>query len=197
MIKAVIFDLDDTLVKLNVDWGAANQAAIDYLAENGISSDGDIIESMLLAKGELRMEVSRVIDKYEEEAWDSSRLMPNAKECLEELSKSYELGVVTGNGRTAANTVLKNLDIVNYFKTVKTREDGLKPTAEPITKALEALGCRPKEAVYVGNSFGDMQAARAAGTKAIGYTSKYTAEQLKDAGADIIINDLREVKSVI
>jgi phosphoglycolate phosphatase-like HAD superfamily hydrolase len=51
--------------------------------------------------------------------------------------------------------------------------------------------------VYVGNSFGDMQAAKAAGTTAIGYTSKYSSEQLKSAGADIIISDLREIKSVI
>ncbi len=45
-----------------------------------------------------------------------------------------------------------------------------KPYPDPLLVALDKLGRRPAEAVYVGDSVWDLQSARAAGTAAIGVT---------------------------
>jgi len=64
-------------------------------------------------------------------------------------------------------------DLKDFFEVIITRDDveNHKPDPEPILLACKRLGIKPKEAVYVGDSIVDYQAARNAKTSFIGVIS--------------------------
>ena len=73
-----------------------------------------------------------------------------------------------------------------------------KPDPEPVLKALELLGAGPGEAVYVGDTAIDIQAAQGAGVFAVGITTGAIGRgELERAGADQVIDRLGELLGVI
>ena len=48
----------------------------------------------------------------------------------------------------------------------------MKPNPAPILDAVDALGAKPADAVLVGDSLSDIEGARAAGIKVIGYANR-------------------------
>lgn len=80
--------------------------------------------------------------------------------------------------------------------TVVTCDDvsAYKPDPEGVLVALDRLGVRAEEAVVLGDHSYDIQAAKRAGTYAIGMTHGFgSAEELKEAGADALCSNLHEV----
>lgn len=79
------------------------------------------------------------------------------------------LGVVTAKRRMTVQLAFERLGIERYFDVVITADDTTahKPDPEPVLLALERLGARPEDAVYVGDSPFDIGAARAAGVFAV------------------------------
>jgi phosphoglycolate phosphatase-like HAD superfamily hydrolase len=51
-----------------------------------------------------------------------------------------------------------------------------------------------EHAWYIGNSVDDMKAAKAAGFHALGVCTTFTADQLREAGADAIIESPTDLK---
>jgi HAD superfamily hydrolase (TIGR01549 family) len=82
-------------------------------------------------------------------------------------SASLRLGIVTGKGRYAWGVAEWALDL-GAFEVVVTDEDVAAPKPDPggILAALRAMGGGPAEAVYVGDSVTDIQAARSASVRA-------------------------------
>ncbi|MBI4544831.1 MAG: HAD family hydrolase [Gemmatimonadetes bacterium] len=87
---------------------------------------------------------------------------------LERLRKAgCAMGIVTGKSRrsweiTAARAGLGDFDVLVFDDEVSAP----KPDPQGIRAALNRLGAPPASALYVGDSIGDMQAARAAGVHA-------------------------------
>jgi pyrophosphatase PpaX len=83
--------------------------------------------------------------------------------------RGYAIGVVTSKGRDLALRGLKLCAIDTFVRQAVYLEDTTihKPRPEPILAALEKLQIQPGQAVYVGDSFHDMAAGRAAGVKTI------------------------------
>jgi len=99
--------------------------------------------------------------------------MPDGvEEVIENLSKNYQLGIVTSRIRNSVypSPRLKNLE--RYFKVAIAYEDTTKykPNPEPLILAAKKLGLEPAECVYVGDMEADVIAARAAGMKIIIYS---------------------------
>ncbi len=84
-------------------------------------------------------------------------------------ARGYTIGVVTSKSRELALRGLKLCEIDTFVDGAVFLEDTQihKPRPEPILAALEKLQMQAGQAVYVGDSFHDVVAGRAAGVKTI------------------------------
>jgi len=80
------------------------------------------------------------------------------------------MGIVTSNTAEAVASVLEREGLVGSFNAIVGRDDvrELKPSPEGILTACRAMDVAPGECIYVGDSIGDIEAARVAGMDAFG-----------------------------
>ncbi len=98
------------------------------------------------------------------------RMEPGFRETLEELSGTTRLAVCT-NRSTSMDLLLEDFDLSRYFSCVMTasRVTNPKPHPEPLLKILEHYGIDANEALFVGDSILDSQAAAAAHVPFVAY----------------------------
>jgi len=98
------------------------------------------------------------------------------RETLNVLQPKVELAVCT-NRTTSMDLVLESFDLNRYFGCVMTaaRVENPKPHPEPLLKVLEHYRIAPGEALFVGDSDVDRQAAEAAGVPFIAYKADMPA----------------------
>ena len=83
------------------------------------------------------------------------------------LAARYRLAAAS-NRKSSARLVLRQLGIDGHFEVVMTSEDApVKPDPTMIRLALERLGVRAQEAVFVGDNVEDKQAGEGAGVRTI------------------------------
>jgi hypothetical protein len=77
---------------------------------------------------------------------------------------------------------------------VHAEPDRMKPSPEPILRAVIALDAKPKHCVLIGDSLTDITGSRAAGVRVIGYANKPPRiESFTKAGADFVVTSMAEV----
>lgn len=128
------------------------------------------------------------------------RLMDGADAMLTDLAERYRLAVVTTRGRPDAQAFLTQHDLKDVFELVVTREDTwrLKPHPAPILFAAEKLGVSARRCAMVGDTVVDVRSARRAGAVPIAVTCGFgERRELDRAGADVILEDVSELSSVM
>lgn len=206
VIKAIIFDMDNTLLELNVDWYGLTRD-IDYEYFQGKYSHLTphkffvAFFSKLLNKLTKRQqkEIREKRLEKEMEGLATGTCFPY-RGILQSLSKNYKLGVVSGNYRPTIIKALQRCGFRRYIKVIVSVDDvpESKPSPLPLLKALKMLKVKPNQAVYVGDHPDDVKAARNAGMYSIGvltYKRKY--DQLQKESPDMIIKNLFELERAI
>jgi len=83
------------------------------------------------------------------------------------LAARYRLAAAS-NRKSSASIVLRQIGIDKHFEAVMTSEDcPPKPDPAMIRRALEKMGVRADEAIFVGDNLEDRQAGEGAGVRAI------------------------------
>lgn len=206
MIKAVVFDVDGVLI----DSFNANAAFFHNLAVTTgyapIPKERykdlfhltmlDVITIFAVGASEERIQEIWEIGKTQRDKLYPKDLLSYPQgldECINTLSKNYQLGIVTSRvrGSVFAFPQLKNIE--QYFSNIVYFEDteNHKPDPEPLLYCANQMGLDPSEMVYVGDAPTDIQAARAAGMKIIEYSSKV------DTTADAITSDFYELPELV
>lgn len=218
-VKAIIFDLDGTLVGFNLDYRALRAEVRGYLAKRGVpasvlSLQENIFE--MLKKAELflrnsgksaeamkrlRNEAFAIAEKYELEAAMSTGLLSGAVETLKALKRmGLKIGLCTINSEKSAGYILQRFKIAKFFDVTVTRNmvKQVKPNPEHLQVVLKALSLAPEESVVVGDSSVDMQCARELKAIAVGLpTGISTVQQLTDNGANYIITSINDLPVLI
>jgi HAD superfamily hydrolase (TIGR01509 family) len=98
------------------------------------------------------------------------------RDTLEILAPQVALAVCT-NRSTSMDMVLESFDLARFFGIVMTasRVENPKPHPEPLLKVLEHYGIAPGQALFVGDSEVDRQAAAAAGVPFVAYKADLPA----------------------
>jgi len=212
VVRAVVFDLDGTIVNFNIDRKSVRAEVKKFLGRKGFplsvfSSEDSVfdilkkVEIRMRSDGEeeqkiarLREDALRILGRYEMEAARITNLVPGALETFRELRRrELKMGVFTVSSETSTETVLGSLGVRDLFDAVITRRSvqELKPGTAPLEATLEALAVKPQEAVVVGKSIQDMSSARELGITAIGImTDASSRKKLTSAGAQYVIPSL-------
>lgn len=177
----ILFDLDGTVLDTVELIRASHEHALREVLGKTLSDE----ELMAGIGTPLREQMEKFDPERADELYDTYRVWNHANtarlaaryEGVDEVLVALEgegarLGIVTSKSRDAVDLVLEALPAPIVWDVVVTYDDSPlhKPHPAPLLTALERLDARPEDAVYIGDSPFDLQAATAAGCAAIGVT---------------------------
>ena len=137
-----------------------------------------------------------LIGKYREYQLEHHDRLTNAYEgIVDAVTALHRIGhpmaIVTSKVGFMAERALAHTGLAAYMRCIIASDSTTKhkPDPEPVLVALERLEATAAEAIFVGDSPYDMQAARAAGVHALGVAwGAFTSESLYSAGAEMVID---------
>jgi putative hydrolase of the HAD superfamily len=221
MIRAVVFDVDNTLVDFMKFKDASIDSAIHAMIDAGLDLTQQQartkIDEIYRRKG---IEYQQVFDDFLAETlgWIDYRILANgiiayrrAREgvlvayphvnmaLLRLVRMGVKLAVVSDAPRLQAWMRLAALGVDGFFDVVVTFDDTgkRKPAPEPFQRALELLGVAPQEAVMVGDwAERDMVGAKEIGMHTVfaRYGDTFGTENSR---ADFEVNDVLELIPVV
>ena len=130
----------------------------------------------------------------------SEDLYLGAEDTLRALkAEGWLLGMATGNSRRGVTRTVAKHGWGDLFDVTICADDGpSKPHPQMLQRNLDALGVATHEAVMIGDASHDMKMARSAEVRAIGVSwGFHTVEELQLAGADDIVHDFTELKTLL
>jgi phosphoglycolate phosphatase-like HAD superfamily hydrolase len=211
--RAVIFDLDDTLVDTSKSFDATvmefvkrnsgepldRAELLNLRAEGGFNDDWDATVELLRRRG---VEVTREqiaeegVPLYLELARENEKLFVEV-DLLKKLAKRYRLFIATGRTRPEYDPLwAETLDPV--FEKVYCIDDtpdlAPKPAPDVLQKVIEDHGLAG--GLYVGNSVDDMKSATGAGLEAIAVATNTDPALLREAGAALVLDSPSDIGKV-
>ena len=191
-IRAVLFDLDDTLIRYRRSSGRLLRESFDAVGVDPIfpvtayydrfrefADETDSVAELrrgcfaaLCADRGRDPEIGRRVAEVYADERDHREVkwLPGAREALEALGDRYRLGVVTNSPADAAQQKIDAAGVDAYAETVvfAGHHTPAKPAIEPFDRALDALAVDPDRAVHVGDSLrSDVAGANAAGLRSV------------------------------
>jgi phosphoglycolate phosphatase len=200
-VKAVLFDLDGTLIDSRRDLAESVNAGLRAvgLPERSLEEITGFI-----GEGSRRLVEKAVAPRLDlldaaHTAWEAAyksgllrhtAFYPGMREAVELLNDQLDqrVAVHTNKPGTIARAILEGLGATPLFAQVLGGGDGpaRKPSAEGAKQLLAALGVAAVEAIYVGDSAIDLETAAAAGIPFLGCGWGYGGEpELRERGARV------------
>lgn len=221
MIRAVIFDLDNTLVDFMRVKRAAVAGAADAMIDAGLESSREEVQKRIFNMYDKEgIEDQRVFDKMLEKEYGSIDyrilaagilgyrrakegqmvLYPHVRQTLTELTRmNIRLAIVSDAPRMSAWMRLVSLGLDSFFERVVAFDDTgkKKPDPAPFQLALSRLETKPEEAIMIGDwAEKDMVGARALGMKTV--FARYGDDfNTKDPGSDFEITDISQLIGIV
>jgi HAD superfamily hydrolase (TIGR01509 family) len=172
-VRGVLFDLDGVLVDSYEAWFAVVNAAARHFGAPEISRDrlaevfgqGPEEDARTLYPGRRVDEIQAVYETAMAEAVGSLVVGADTLETLDDLGRRGVLrAVVTNTQERVARHVLRAADLLGRLDAWVGVTDGLreKPAPDLVDRALERLAVAPEDALLVGDTRYDEEAARAA-----------------------------------
>lgn len=189
-LKAVLFDLDNTLVDFMRFKRQCSQAAIRAMVEAGLAMKEEKAEKILFEMYyKFGIEDQRIFERFLKKVsgkidfrvlangiaayrkMKASQLVPypGVRKTLIKLKElGMVLGIVSDAPRMQAWLRLAEMDLTEFFDLVIALEDTgkLKPSKMPFEQAIKKLGFEPGKILFVGdNPTRDINGAKAMGMK--------------------------------
>ena len=182
-IKAVLFDLDGTLLDTAPDLGKAlngvlQTSGLPALSDNIIRPFAGSGSKGLLKLG-LNIEehdpryltlTEQLLNFYQEYLCDTTQLFPGMEDVLSFLEQNQiPWGVVTNKPAKYTDPLMKHLNLTSRAVCIISGDtlQNRKPHPEPILHACSLLKQHPKDCLYVGDSEIDIIACKAAGSSSL------------------------------
>lgn len=134
--------------------------------------------------------------RYNHEIHNELKPIKNAIKLLDYLkSNNYDIAVVSSKGTESLNLGLKVLNMDKYFDVVIGADDvkNHKPNPEGISRACELLHVGTDDLIYIGDTKGDIKAAKNIGAFSIVLSKKDNKEQLAKCNPCLIVDDLADI----
>lgn len=217
MIKAVIFDLDGTLLDRDRSLNQFIQGQYERysdelgyvekeqyierfveLDQRGYVWKDKVYEQLLEEYAISRLTSEQLLEDYINNFQHHCVAFPNMKHVLRELkNKGILLGMITNGCKEFQRCNIRALDIEQYMDAIfVSEEEGIKkPEAEIFVRALKKLGVKAKESVYVGDHpNNDVIGARNVGMHAVWKKDIFWGTPFT---GEYVIDDLQELLAVV
>jgi HAD superfamily hydrolase (TIGR01509 family) len=118
------------------------------------------------------------------------------------VQSGRDVAVVSNNSPEAVRTYLDAHRLAGHVRVVVGRAyaqpERMKPNPEPVLTAVTALTAAPRSCVMVGDSVSDIEAAHAAGVRAIAYVNKPSkASRMRAARPDAMVDSMAELALIL
>lgn len=196
-IRAVLFDLDGTLVDSLEDLTDAVNHMLTSFSKNPLSSTEvrnmvgkgarNLVQQALGMESPTDIEHGlRLFMKFNtDHIADKSRLYTGAREILENLAAyGIRMAIISNKGATLSRMILEKLAIADFFEIICGGDTfpEMKPSPLPLKLVIDKLGIKSNEVFMVGDSINDIQAGKHAGIATIGCTWGYgDPDELQEA----------------
>lgn len=207
-VGAVLLDFDGPVCSIFAGYPAPRVAAelVDVLRQRGVdvppdlASEPDPLEVLRRTGATgghgLTQALEEALCTAERRAVESAEPTPYGREVIVAARQvGLAVAVVSNNSAGAVSAYLAAHRLTAHVSPVVGRAYAeparMKPNPEPILLAIQALGEAPGRCVLIGDSLSDIEGARAAGVRAIGYANRPPkVESLEEAGADVVITSM-------
>ncbi|MDR3706660.1 MAG: HAD family hydrolase [Capsulimonadaceae bacterium] len=211
-VKAVLFDLDDTLVKTRIDYAALKNAMLALAAQAKVDCQGAATQDALSIVRYACAEIERSdngdgaraaafrdlafdrLEQIEAQGCEDAVPISGAPEWTNALSAAHvKIGVVTRNCRRLAESLLATASIAHDVLYSRNDVAVTKPDPRHLWVALDALNTPPEQTIMVGDHWLDVMAGKAAGCLAtIGVLGTHNPSWFDPAPPDLFVRDLAD-----
>jgi HAD superfamily hydrolase (TIGR01549 family) len=173
--SCVIFDLDGTLTRTNeLIYATFNHVAEKYVQKvftpdeitGMFGPPEEVAVEKLVGKDRTEPAMQDYYAFYETHHPRLAEAYDGIREVLEFLKgNGVILAIFTGKGRRSALITLEAIGMTEYFDCIVTGDDvaNYKPSPDGIRRVLRQFRLQPDEVLMVGDSVGDVRAAKEAG----------------------------------
>ncbi|MEK6757512.1 MAG: TIGR02253 family HAD-type hydrolase [Nanoarchaeota archaeon] len=222
MIKAFLFDIDNTLIDFMKMKRACCEAAISAMIDAGLKmSKKDALKLLYEIYETHGIESQRIFQKFTKKIYGKenyklishgvlayrkmreSYLVPYANvitTLIEIKKRGYKLAIVSDAPIMEAWIRIASLKLDDFFDVIITKADARKQKSfpAPFRVALKRLNIKPEEAIMIGDRIDrDVNTAKKLGIRTVyaRYGNEYPPKSGK-SGADFEINDIEELLSL-
>ncbi len=213
-MKAVLFDLDGTLLDSLEDIA---DAANSSLAAKGFKTHPFDEYNYFVGDGLLTL-IQRIVPKgtsegtiaeccklfavHYKQCWhNKSKIYKGIEVLLNSLSENnIQLGVLSNKPDEFTQEVVKYYFKENLFSYISGQKEGVdkKPSPAGVYLAAESLNLSTNDIVFVGDTSVDMQTGKNADIFTIGVSWGFRpVDELKNHGADLIVNEPKEITNYV
>jgi len=190
-VKLFIFDLDETITNLQINWEEVRKKIRKILKTN--HSLIPLIPSIeqFVIDSKLKKKIYQTIDNEEMKSIKKLKSDEGVVKLFKKLKQlNYNVALVTLQGHKPAVEALKRLGIYEYFDLVVSRDEK-KEREDQIRAALKSMNVQPFQAIVVADRLNDMQAAKKIGCKSIAISDKLEID------ADFKLNNIKEILKIL
>jgi phosphoglycolate phosphatase len=211
-VRALIFDLDGTLIDSKLDLALSINATLENMGRSSLphekifgmvgSGASVLVQRALGLKdvtdAEVETGLAYFLSYYRSHMLDNTVAYPGVREGLA-LLENYPMAVLTNKPVNFSRAILDGLGLSRYFRFVYGGNSFEKKKPHPmgIETLLRELGSQPQEAMIIGDSEIDIQTARNSGIWACGVTYGLGTESLKKFPPDLMLDSLTELPAYI
>jgi len=210
-VRALIFDLDGTLIDSKLDLIHSVNAMLRELKRPELASEtisgyiGDGAPQLVAralggtaTEGELKHALQFFLGYYEEHKMDNTCAYPGVPETLAQLTH-IPMAVLTNKPERISVRILKSLGLAKYFQAIYGGNsfESKKPHPFGANKILQEFGIAAAQALIVGDSEVDVQTARNAGTRAAAVNYGFGVHDRAVHPADIYLDRFADLADVV
>ncbi len=206
-VRALIFDLDGTLIDSKLDLALSVNATLAELGrpplphEQIFSYVGQGAPALIAralgsdaSEQDCMIGLEFFIKYYSAHKLDNTDLYPGVRETLDAL-KGMPMAVLTNKPVRVSRSIIQELGVAGHFRFVYGGNsfERKKPDPMGVESILRDFGSAPAQAMIVGDSEVDVQTARNSGTWACGVTYGFGSHRLAEFPPDLLVDNLTEL----
>ncbi len=206
-VRAVIFDLDGTLIDSQLDLVLSVNAMLEHMGREPhvhekicsfIGNGAPMLVQRALGADATEADVEKglayFLEYYRAHMLDNTDVYPGVREALVQLQQ-YPMAVLTNKPVHFSRAIVQGLNLSRYFRYVYGGNsfETKKPDPQGAQIMLRELQAAPHEAMMVGDSDVDIKTARNAGMHACGVTYGFGTDSLRAHPPDLMLETLSDL----